>query len=62
MSDITLVCVNPKCDNPNFLWTDGEQKFMQRLLEEGKIDTIVEPRRCANCRKKRKDHKARTQN
>lgn len=61
MSDQNLVCVNPKCEYPNFVWTEGEQKFMQRLLEEGKIDTIIPPRRCPECRKKRKENKSRNQ-
>lgn len=40
-----LVCVEKNCGEP-FTWTPGEQRFMQSLLDAGKIDKINEPKRC----------------
>jgi hypothetical protein len=54
MQDKELVCVNPKCGD-TFVWTAGEQNFMQNLLEQGKIDVVVEPKRCPDCRRAKKE-------
>lgn len=37
-----------------FVWTEGEQSFMQGLYDDGKIQEIIPPKRCSDCRKKRK--------
>lgn len=49
--DIKKVCV--QC-NEEFIWTGGEQKFMNQLFEEGKIKAVIEPKRCPDCRKEKK--------
>lgn len=46
--DITCGC------GASFIWTAGEQKFMEQLKEEGKIDQINKPKRCPNCRADKK--------
>lgn len=44
----------------NFIWTGGEQAFLQRLIDEGKKDkfgtpiTFIASKRCPKCRAKRK--------
>lgn len=38
----------------HFVWTKGEQAFMQDLFENGKIPEVVTPRRCRECRLKKK--------
>lgn len=52
--DKELVCVKENCQTP-FVWTGGEQKFMQKLVENGKIDRVIEPKLCPSCRAKRKE-------
>ena len=37
-----------------FEWTIGEQRFMQGLLEDGKISELRQPKRCKDCRTKKK--------
>jgi hypothetical protein len=56
--DIEKTCVCGK----GFIWTSGEQLFMNRLYEEGKIKEIVEPKRCPDCRKKKKERYEQRQN
>lgn len=57
--DIELVCL---CGKP-FVWTAGEQKFLQALVDEGKENrdgspvTFTKPKRCAPCRKKKKEQR-----
>lgn len=48
--DIELTCVCGK----KFLWTKGEQSFMNDLLEKGKIPEVKTPKRCKECRAKNK--------
>jgi hypothetical protein len=59
--DINLVCL---CGKP-FVWTAGEQKFINELKEAGKLDEempdgsvkageVKPPRRCLDCRKANK--------
>lgn len=50
--DIEKTCV--QCSSP-FTWTAGEQRFMNRLHEEGKIQSVSEPKRCPDCRAKKKE-------
>lgn len=50
--DIKKVCVQCKND---FDWTAGEQFFINRLKEEEKIPSVIEPKRCPDCRKKKKE-------
>ena len=38
-----------------FIWTVGEQKFIHKLYEDGKIEGVVEPKRCPECRQKKKE-------
>lgn len=49
--DKDLQCM--KC-GAEFIWTGGEQRFMNNLLEDGKIEKVMEPRSCEECRLKRK--------
>ena len=60
--DKTLTCVD--C-NEDFIWTAGEQEFIYDLKEKGKLDEkmpdgsikigeVKHPRRCIECRKKKK--------
>ena len=48
--DINLTCV---CNSP-FVWTRGEQLFINKLKDEGKIPSVQTPRRCLDCRAKKK--------
>ena len=48
--DISLVCT---CGQ-SFVWTEGEQHFMNRLVEEGRVDKVNQPKRCPDCRAKKK--------
>lgn len=60
--DKNLQCANCR---QMFVWTIGEQEFMQSLKEDGKLDRVDErtgekvagqittPKRCQNCRTKR---------
>jgi hypothetical protein len=57
-SDVRIVCRD--CGQ-EFVWTGGEQSFVQRLIDEGKKwrsgEEIVfaEPKRCPGCRAKKKE-------
>jgi len=55
MEDKSLDCIN--CQAP-FWWTVGEQKFLQRLVDSGKINELTPPKRCPDCRAARKINKA----
>ena len=48
--DIELICL---CGAP-FIWTSGEQKFLNDLADEGKIASVQQPRRCVPCRQQKK--------
>jgi hypothetical protein len=50
-TDKKLTCVECRKD---FDWTVGEQKFMHKLYEKGSIQSVVEPKRCPDCRQKKK--------
>ena len=52
--ELDLVCVG--C-GMGFVWTSGEQKFMNALLNEGKIQKVIQPKRCPACRMKKKAEK-----
>lgn len=61
LQDKTLDCVERDCPNGGtFIFTIGEQKFLHRLVSEGKLDRegnpmeYREPKRCPSCRQKRK--------
>ncbi len=49
-ADIEWEC---KC-GADFIWTTGEQKFMDKLLESGKVEKVAQPSRCYECREERK--------
>lgn len=51
--DINITCV---CGE-KFTWTKGEQLFLDKLLEDGKITVVTSPRRCPECRAKHKELK-----
>lgn len=51
--DIDKVCIEENCKAP-FVWTAGEQSFMQQLHDEGKIKEINPPKRCSDCRAAKK--------
>ena len=48
--DIELVCI---CGE-SFIWTSGEQKFMDSLVADGKIQFVKQPKHCAFCRTERR--------
>jgi hypothetical protein len=48
--DIELKCICGK----DFIWELGEQKFMHQLLDAGKIPSVQTPKRCPECRAKKK--------
>ena len=48
--DQKIKCVCGK----EFVWTIGEQKFMETLQDRGLVQEIHAPRRCLECRAKRK--------
>lgn len=52
--DIELKCSCGK----EFIWSIGEQEFINNLLESGKISSIESPKRCLSCRNKRKQQRA----
>lgn len=54
--NIELVCV--ACKNP-FTWTSGEQEFLNDLAQKGKINAVIQPRRCSACRKINKENRER---
>lgn len=54
MHDINLVCKD--CKAP-FTFTVGEQEFFEKLVAEGKMEVLQQPKRCAACRKIRKQQK-----
>jgi len=41
----------------DFIFTESEQKFLQKLVEEGKMTEYNEPKRCKNCRQAKKNQK-----
>lgn len=62
--DKELTCV---CGKP-FIWTSGEQEFMNDLLQKGKLDEeqpdgtirpgrVIPPKRCKDCRMKKKQER-----
>lgn len=48
--DKDLICL---CGEP-FVWTSGEQKFMDSLLSKGKIQYVRQPKNCTNCRQRKR--------
>ena len=65
MNDIQITC---GC-GAEFTWTKGEQEFMEKLREEGKLDEkdqetgvvtpgqVNQPKRCPDCRASRKNQR-----
>lgn len=43
----------------NFVWTSGEQSFLNDLKDAGKIQFVVSPKRCPDCRRIRKEEQER---
>ena len=41
-----------------FKWTAGEQAFLHDLRADGKIDEVIQPKRCQPCRAKYKQRQA----
>ena len=51
----SLVDIEIKCAcGEEFTFTVGEQRFMQGLLDDGKITELRQPKRCKECREKKK--------
>lgn len=54
--DISIVCVCGK----QFYWTEGEQDFLQKLIDAGKSNrdgsaiSFTHPKRCIDCRAAKK--------
>lgn len=40
-----------------FVWTSGEQSFMNTLLQEGRIPAVKTPRNCPKCRERRREER-----
>ena len=57
--DMEVVC---RCGVP-FVWTQGEQSFLQSLVEEEKVNkdgspvTFTKPKRCEDCRRKKREER-----
>lgn len=51
--DKDLVCL---CGE-RFVWTMGEQKFLDDLLASGKVDEVKQPKRCKPCRLKKREER-----
>ena len=54
LMDKELICV--ECGE-QFVWSIGEQNFMADLQAQGKIQEVKEPKRCPDCRRKRKPNR-----
>ncbi len=54
--DKTLSC--KECGD-EFIFTESEQLFFQKLVKDGKITEYIEPKRCKKCRQARRDAKRR---
>lgn len=50
--DKTLRC--RECGD-EFIFTESEQQFFQKLVKDGKITEYKEPKRCKKCRQARRD-------
>lgn len=48
--DQTIQCLCGK----EFIWTAGEQEFLDDLKNQGKIPNVITPKRCPDCRLKNK--------
>lgn len=49
--DIEVTC----CDcGETFTWTAGEQKFLNELYKKGRLPEVTKPKRCKECRLKKK--------
>ena len=51
--DIEITCL---CGQP-FIWTAGEQSFLNDLVLDGKIPSVQQPKRCIPCRKRKKEER-----
>lgn len=58
MEDIELVCTEKGCGR-NFIYTKGEQNFMNGLMEDGRIKAVTAPKRCEECRNKKRERFAK---
>lgn len=47
LTDKPYICVMCRMHKT---WTVGEQEFMQKLKDAGRIERVREPKRCADCR------------
>ena len=53
IADIDIVCFCGK----TFTWERGERMFLEDLFAKGKIDAVTKPKRCKECRLKKKHQK-----
>lgn len=49
--DQTIKCIDCGKD---FVFTEEEQKFFQKLVDSGKIQNFIAPKRCRSCRQAKK--------
>jgi len=62
--DILITCICGK----SFVWTAGEQRFLQNLIDDGKTNrdgspiSFTRPKRCLECRLKKKEEYRRREN
>lgn len=56
MSNQALENIEVKCFcGAQFTWTKGEQAFMNDLFAKGRIEEVQQPKRCPECRLKKKE-------
>lgn len=53
--DIELKCL---CGE-SFIWSVGEQEFLNDLAIKGKIQEVVPPKRCFVCKQKKREQQTR---
>ena len=57
-NDIEIICICGK----DFIWTSGEQNFLNALVGNWKIPSVTQPKRCPSCRQKKKEERERKEN
>lgn len=54
-NDIELTCL---CGEP-FIWSVGEQEFLNDLFDNKKIPAVIQPKRCFICKKRKREQQER---
>lgn len=61
-TDKDLVCIGGKYNDgcrQGFVFTVGEQEFLEGLYRDGKVSEMSQPKYCPDCRARRKEKKSR---